>query len=367
MNNKPNILIICTFSVFGGIEMHVLAKYKTLLKNGYNIFIVIPKNSVLEQRFINENLPYYTFKKSFFLKAHRQPSLKRLIKQIIYDKNIEIIHCNRAKEIFLFNKKDFPNTKIILTRHAGSLIRKKYAQMFDAIISVNQEFINLAKNKYSNIKTVEIPPFFTDYESLNFKPSLNKTDFFKQEFNIELNDLPIITQVASLSNIKNHQIFFYAASELINNKKKLFNIVLCGDGYNKKYLLKLAKKLNIEKYVYFLGFTEKRIEVIYHSDIKILTSKNESRSIVIMEAALLKKPLIGPTRTGVEYTIKHKKTGLLFENNNVSDLTKQIETLLDNSRLRKKYGENAYNHVSNNFTSQKSLIKLEQLYKNINF
>ncbi len=365
MKNKPNILIICTFSVFGGIEMHILAKYKTLLKNGYNVFVIIPTNSVLEQRFINENLPYYTFKKSFFLKAHRQPSLKRLIKQIIYDKNINIVHCNRAKEILLFNKKDFPNTKIILTRHAGSLIRKKYAQMFDAIISVNQEFINLAKNKYSNIKTVEIPPFFTDYESLNFKPSLNRTDFFKQEFNIELNDLPIIAQVASLSNVKNHKIFFYAASELINKKNKLFNIVLCGDGYNKKYLLKLAKKLNIEKYVYFLGFTEKRIEVIYHSDIKILTSKNESFGIVLMEAALLKKPLIGPTKTGVTNTIKNKKTGLLFENNNILDLTNQIETLLDNSQLRKKYGENAYKHVKENLISDVLIKKLDQFYKEI--
>ena len=346
--------------------MHVLAKYKTLLKNGYNVFVIIPKDSILEKIFIQENLNYYSFKKSFFLKAHRQPSLKKLIKNIITEKNINVIHCNRAKEILLLNKID-NNIKKILTRHAQSLIRSKYANNFDAIISVNQEFIKQAKNKYIVKNIIEIPPFFTDHESLDFIPSENnKFNFFKKNFNITLNNnLPIVTQVASLTNVKNHEILFYAAHKLIHEKNILFNILLCGDGYNLKSLKKLAKKLNIENYIYFLGFTNKRIEVLYHSDISLLTSKNEGRPISIMEAALLKKALIGPTNTGVTSTIKHENTGLLFENNNINDLTNKLETLLKSPELRKIYSQNAFDHVKNNFTCDKSLTRLETLYKNI--
>lgn len=345
--------------------MHVLAKYKTLLKHGYNVFVIIPKDSVLEKIFKEQNLNYYSFKKSFFLKAHRQPSLKKLVKNIILEKNINIIHCNRAKEVLLINKKEFPGLKIILTRHATSLIRSKYANKFDAIISVNNEFIEQAKNRYNIKNIIEIPPFFTDYESLDFVPSENnKFNFFKKNFNITLNNLPVISQIAALSNVKNHEILFYATSKLIHEKNILFNIVLCGDGYNLKSLKKLAKKLNIENYIYFLGFTDKRIEVLHHSAISILTSKSESRSISIMEAALLKKALIGPTNTGVTYTVKHTDTGLLFENNNINDLANKLETLLGSQELQNIYGQNAYNHVKNNFTCEISLKKLEALYKN---
>ncbi len=365
--NKPNILLLCTFSVFGGIEMHVLGKYKALLKNGYSVSVIIPENSVLEKRFKTENLPFFSFKKSFFLKAHRQPSLKKLIAKIILEKNINIIHCNRAKEILLINKKKFPSVNVIMTRHATSLIKSWYANKFDAIISVNKEFVDLAKNNYAVSNIIEIPPFFTDYESLNFIPkTLDRNTFFKKEFGIELQNLPVVTQVAALSNVKNHTILFKAAHKLIYEKNIYFNIFLCGDGYNKKYLQKLAKKLNIEKYIHFLGFTEKRIDVLYHSDISVLTSKNESRSISIMEAALLKKALIGPTKTGVTYTIKHNETGLLFKNNDEEDLAEKLESLLNSPKLQKKFGQSAYELVLQNFTSQKSLNKLEILYKNLN-
>ena len=362
--NKPNILIMCTFSVFGGIEMHCLSLYEYLIKNGYNAQIIIPQNSVLEKKFTEKKLPFYSYKQSKIFKPNRQPGLRKVISNIIKTHNINIVHCNRAKDTHLL-KGISPKVKLIFTRHAQSLIRNKYMRIFNAVIGVNEDFIKKAKIKFPQKKIIHLTPFFSEKESLNFNTHTNKKEFFKKEFGIELQNYPTIVQVASLSNVKNHKVLLNAISKLIHKKNKPVNVLLCGDGYNKENLQKLAAKLNIQNYIYFLGFTDKRIEVIYHSDIKTLTSKSESHSICLMEAALLKKPLLGPTNTGVINTIKHKETGLLFENNNYDDLAKQIEKLLDSPKLRKKYGENAYKHVKNNFIADILIKKLENLHTQV--
>lgn len=363
-NNKPNILIMCTFSVFGGIEMHCLSFYKHFKKNGYNVQIIIPNNSILEKKFTKERLPFYSYKKSKIFKPNRQPGLKKIISNIIKKHNINIVHCNRAKDTHLL-KGIQSKVKLIFTRHAPSLIRNKYMKQFDAIMGVNKNFIKKAKEKFPKKIIIPITPFFLDDESLNFIPNTTKQEFFKKEFNIELPSYPTIIQIASLTNVKNHTVLLNAIYELIHKKKKPVNVLLCGDGYNKIKLQKLSKKLNIQNYIYFLGFTDKRIEVTYHSDIKILTSKSEGHPISLMEAALLKKPLIGPTNTGVVNTIKHKKTGLLFENNNSNDLVKKIEELLDNPEQSKTYGKNAFDHVKNNFIADILIKKLELLHKQV--
>ena len=362
--DKPNILIICTFSVFGGIEMHCLSLYRYMKKKGYNVQIIIPKNSVLEKKFSEEKLPFYSYKQSKFIKPNRQPGLRKVISNIIKKHDINIVHCNRAKDTHLL-KGVSPNVKLILTRHAPSLIRNKYIKKFDAIAGVNKDFVNTIQKMFPKKTIIHLTPFFSGDESLNFIPNTNKQDFFKKEFGIELQNHPTIVQIAALSNVKNHEVLFNALHILINKKKKPVNILLCGDGYNKEWLQKLALKLNIQNYIHFLGFTDKRIEVIFHSDIKTLTSKSESHSISLMEAALLKKPLIGPTNTGVVNTIKHEETGLLFENNNAKDLAKQIKKLLDSPELQKEYGQNAYNHVKNNFTSDILIKKLEILHTKV--
>ena len=49
---------MCTFSVFGGIEMHCLSLYEYLIKNGYNAQIIIPQNSVLEKKFTEKKMKF---------------------------------------------------------------------------------------------------------------------------------------------------------------------------------------------------------------------------------------------------------------------------------------------------------------------
>lgn len=371
-NNKPNILNICSVFKFDGLIMHALAQHKAHIKNNFNSYILLLKGSDLEQKFIQEKIAYYRVETSKIFRPHRQPGITRIVEAIVKKHDIKIINCNRHKEYLMLKKVNNLNTKIILTRHSPSALKTKYLKIFKNILCVDQnciDRINLKCQK-ENIKAPimkHLAPFFDERESLNFNfdNMPDKKDFFKKEFNIDLPDYPTIVKVACLRGYKNHPVIFKAVHNLVHKKNTPVNLLLCGDGYRKKELQKLAHDLNIEKYVYFLGFTSKRIEVMYYSDIKALSTKDEAFGIVLMEAALLKKPLVGPTNTGVTNTIKHENTGLLFENGNPDDMADKLEILINNPELRIKYGQNAYDHVKDNFLSDKLIQKLEAFYKEI--
>lgn len=369
---KPAILTLNSPFKFDGLVMHAMSHYKAHQRHGYEIYILVPKGSDIEEKLITEKLNYYRFEPSKLFRNHRQPGMKRIIEAIVKKHNIKIIHCNRHKEVRILERVLNLDVKVILTRHSPSVLKTKYLKQFKTMFCVDHNCINKIHDS-CNTKNITPPkiqylaPFFDENESLNFRPdaNLNKNIFFKNEFGIDVKDYPIISMVACLRGYKNQQLMFRAVHELVYKHNQKVNIMLCGRGYKENYLRKLAKELKIEEYIHFLGFTYKRIEVMYYSDINALTTKDEAFGIVLMEAALLKKPLLGPTKTGVMATIKHEKTGLLFENGNVEDLVQKITRLINNPELRKKYGENAYDFVKENYLSDILMKTVDKFYNEI--
>ena len=368
--NGKKILIINSALDFGGAEIHTIIQYKKLLKNGYDAKILIPKHSKLEKRLKILKLSYYAYTKIIIQKNTIQPGLYYAIKKICKKDKIQIIHCNIHRETLAAKKvaKKFP-VKVILTRHSPQNVKFKYLKNLDGFIGVNPEIAKIGDNKNLNIKRVEfIPPLYEEEKFLNFTPKENKKDFFKNNFNIEIKNIPIISMIANMPkniNHKNHPMLLKAIHKLIHEKKLIVEIMLAGEGPLENYLKGLAKFLKIENYTHFLGFSDKIPELLYHSDIKVLTSKEEGLPIVLFESALLKKSLIGGKGTNLTNVIKHEQTGLLFEQDNVDDLVKQIERLLKDIHLRKKLGENACNFVKKHFLAETSFYKYENFYDKI--
>ncbi len=369
--NKKNILLInSNHKACGGGEVYTISLYENLLNQGHNVKILIVKNSKLEQRLQKQKLSYFAYKKIEIFKSSIQPGLSSAIFKICKEHNIQIVHCNLHREtLYLAKARELLPVKVVLTRHLSDPIKTKYLKNLDGIIAVNSQIKNYLKEEIKKknlpIKTLKrIPPFFDEQKFISFKPTENKKEFFKKNFDIEIKDLPIISEVAWINDNKNQLLLLKAAAELIHKKKQPVQIVLAGSGEIQKLKL-LAKKLEIAEYVFTLGFTNKIPEILFHSDLKILPSKQEAFGIALLEAALMKKPLIGSSNTGMVDIIKHHKTGLLFKNNDLNSLIEQIESLIDHPDLQNTLGENAYEFVVQNFSTKQSLEKIERFYTNV--
>ena len=101
------------------------------------------------------------------------------------------------------------------------------------------------------------------------------------------------------------------------------------------------------------------------SSIIVVPSRMESLPTVIKEAFFLKIPVIATSVGGIPELIQDNYNGFLVEPENPEILIKKINELLNNSELQKKFTDNGYNFVMQNFTWKKILPLYINFYKNL--
>lgn len=148
---------------------------------------------------------------------------------------------------------------------------------------------------------------------------------------------PTICRAGRLTPLKRTQDLILA-TKIIKNKIPNIRIKIIGDGKEKQKLIKLTKKLKLEKNIEFLGFLKDHNEVlkiIKKSHIFCLPSILEGFGIVTVEALALNTPYISsdipPTRE-----ITQGKGGLLYQPKNYKELANKTISLLTNKTLYKQ-------------------------------
>ena len=371
--SSHRVLIICTNKNMGGGEIHALNFYKTLVKKGVATTFLTTHNALLKQELLNNNLPFYTcdaFRISgkFFNRYFSfQPGLEQAIDKICKKHDISIIHCNDLRETAAAHKIALKiPVKIVYTRHIPDHASPLITRSIDGIIGVSTSITDMLEKEknvhhFTHQKVTCIQPFFDEKKFLNFTPTSSRKDFFQQNFNETIKEnMPIMCMIGHYyeDKRKNHELLLKALQKLVHEKNKPLQIAFAGNGIQEACQT-LIKQYNIQDFVYFLGNTDKTPGLLFHSDINILPSFKDAFPITILEGTLMKKPTIVSSVIGPAGTlIVHKQTGLVFENNNLDSLVENIELFLDNPKLAKQLGENAYNHALKNYSNQ---IKLEQL------
>jgi glycogen synthase len=297
--------------------------------------------------------------------------------QICQQEKIDLIQCGGYFEAHVAKLvvRVLPHIKVVLTIQTDHNYKEGLFKGLDGVIGVSsriaQRVEQNVRNEGISLKNITwIIPAFNQDKFLTFKPQYSKKEFFKKNFNLEIHDVPIITMVANfyLNPLwKNHPLLLRVLRKLIYERNRKCQLVFAGVGERMEEIKRLAYTLGIERYVFFLGYTNLIPELLYHSDIKALTGREEALSIALIEAALMKKPMIVTANTGMETIVKHNKTGLLFQDNNMDDLIFQLERLLDHPRWGQRLGNNAYEFVTENFLSDASLRKLEKFYAQVLF
>ncbi len=193
------------------------------------------------------------------------------------------------------------------------------------------------------------------------------SDFFIENFT-EQNPKSEFTllSVSNLIETKGIDINIKALSMIVKQYPKVrYNII--GDGPKKPELVNLAKKLNLENNIRFLG-TQSRQDVkknMLEADVFILPSWNEAFGVVYIEAMATGLPVIGCKGEGIEDIVEDGKEGYLISPKNVSELGEKVLFLISNAKLRQKLGGNARNKVKASFTWSHKAIELTELYNNI--
>jgi glycosyltransferase involved in cell wall biosynthesis len=179
----------------------------------------------------------------------------------------------------------------------------------------------------------------------------------KQKNNFE------IVFVGRLVKVKNVETLIKAFAQL--DKKAFLTIV--GDGIEKVNLENLAKKLNIENQIRFVGFCNEPSKYVSQADLFVLPSFSEGFGIAAVEAIYQSVPCLCSNVGGITEFIINGKTGWLFDPNNLEELTIKLKMImmLPKAELQKVVKESE-EKVITNFTVEKYCINLEKIYNGEN-
>ena len=182
-----------------------------------------------------------------------------------------------------------------------------------------------------------------------------------------------IISVGRLVYIKNFRLTILSFAKFLENNPNLKNIQLqiIGDGEDRKSLERFVKKLNIEKYVEFIGKVERKevLEKFSEADLFLFPTL-ENAGFVILEAMSYALPVIAMDYGGPQQFIKHyTKEQLVYATQSyeeiVNTLAFNIERLYKNRAMRKKIGYQNRQDVIDNFTWEAKAKKIKKIYEKV--
>lgn len=184
---------------------------------------------------------------------------------------------------------------------------------------------------YNGVEIKEI-----EKSKIEFSPQKNET---RKEFGLEENEIVFLT-VARLVLQKNHQLMIEGFCEYLK-KGGSGKLLIIGDGVLMEDLKNLAKNLNIEKNIIFLGERKDIYKFYAISDFFLLTSIREGFCISAMNGLAFGLPLVSTKVAGVVEYLKEDFNGYFVEDNknSISEVLLKVKNLSE-SKL-KELKENA--------------------------
>jgi glycosyltransferase involved in cell wall biosynthesis len=83
----------------------------------------------------------------------------------------------------------------------------------------------------------------------------------------------------------------------------------------------------------------------------------------VTEAMAAGKPVIVSRQVGTSEIIQDKVNGLIIDEATPEEIAKHVEVLLNDPRLCKRLGENAFRYVKNNLSWERYAEKVETVFR----
>jgi glycosyltransferase involved in cell wall biosynthesis len=145
----------------------------------------------------------------------------------------------------------------------------------------------------------------------------------------------------------------------LKNRSKL---TIAGDGEIEE-AKQLVEIVNLTDYVNFLGWidSQERNAVLLKADVFVLPSYNEGLPMAILEAMSWSLPVITTPVGGIPELIISNENGLLVNPGDIEQLSKLMESLIENEALRLSLGRAARETVTA-FDIKKYWSSIEDIY-----
>lgn len=355
-----------------GLENYAFQIYKELVKNGHQVTgISLSKKNLLEKV---EGLKVIR-KKYGFVVSNTPVRLRLLfdILRILKTQEFDLIHAHTpvpyAADMAALASK-IKKIPLIITYHASSLT--KGMPIIDLIAKAYQffEYFTLRRAAKivavaSNTKEGILGKWKSKTEVIT--PGVDLKTYYRLHNSSRVkNKILFAGSLEKSAHWKGVDVLLKAVSE-VKKESEDIKLNIAGAGSSIEHYQKMARELNIENNVFFLGRLDShKLCIEYQTSMAVIVptiNEAEGCPTVMFEAGACGTPIVASRIAGIPDIIKDGFNGLLVNPNDPVELKDAIIRILKDERLGQTLGNNGYKLVKGKYTWDKIADKYAQLYK----
>jgi 1,2-diacylglycerol 3-alpha-glucosyltransferase len=247
-----------------------------------------------------------------------------------------------------------------IARGIARMISKRQCNAVDAIVAPSNPMLDVLRKYGVNVLSEVIP---TGLQDSSFAAADGQA--FRLKYGIPL-DRPMLLYVGRVAFEKNID-FLLEMTKLLAEKRPDVLLVVTGEGPAEASLHKLAKTLEIEKNVQFIGYLDrnKELNACYESaDIFVFASKSETQGLVLLEAMAQATPVVAIAELGTASILIEGK-GALIAPDDTTQFAERVHQLLLNPEHRFELGNRAKNYALDKWTATLQAQRMIKFYEEI--
>ena len=286
------------------------------------------------------------------------------MKQLLEKEHFDIIHCHTPMGSVvtrLAAKKARKNgTRVIYTAHGFHFytgaplinwllfypVEWYLAKYTDTLITINHEDYNRAKKKFSKrCHDIQyVPGVGIDPKKFDFKMTKKEKHDLRASLGLKDDDFVMIFP-ALLDKNKNQGFLIECMPELIKDNPKIHLLLPGQDELNGKYQI-LAKRLNVENYIHFLGKRNDIPQLLKIANLAVSSSKREGLPLNILESLASNLPIVSYDCRGVRDLIGGVPLSrIIFSEKEYILAIKDLQCVQERSSCSKYLGKYLYSEV----------------------
>ena len=284
-------------------------------------------------------------------------------------KKIDLIHAHPVAGAFVGTLMGIPT---MLTLHGMMWREKHYAQgMYTRFTyELNIQRFNYVSRRLK--KLIAISPYVVKEVDQYLKTGIPAMEvienpvsdaFFEQE---KRERKGLIIYPAYFNSLKNQYNLIEALYRLKKDNVS-FHCILPGTIIDYAYydsIKKLIQTYNLEDDITIPGPVPfgQMLKLYSEASVMVMTSYQETAPLVISEAMASGTPVIASRVSGIPYMVSENNSGFLINPHDPAEIADKIRTVLDDSALRKKFGEESRHIAASRWKSEVITNKLLDTY-----
>lgn len=375
---KPNVLLLLNSFETGGAEGQLVLLARLLMESGrFRVHLAClertgPLLSEAEKLGVGE-IP--EFRLTSFYDRNMMNQLRRF-RSFLRERRIDVVHTDGfytnifgligAKLAGVPARIGFRGETQFEGRTPAQNFVERSAFRFASVVHANAEAVkNFLVEQGVPERNIAVIYNGLDFARVTAPPVLTR------DAALELLGLPrerqFVTMVANLHNpVKDYPMFLRAAASVRANVSNA-TFVVAGEGELLEDLRALARDLGVEQDVFFIGRCNRVAELLFASDVCVLSSKAEGFSNAILEYMGAGRPVVATNVGGASEAIAEGESGYLVASGDHETLAARITELLRDPQKAKAMGESGRAIVQKRFSSEVQLERTAELYEKFLF